>query len=150
MIAWIAFLFSMVGIVLNAKKIIWCWPVWLVSNVLWIIHMTQTHDNAALMTWVVFLAFNVYGYYEWYTNAHGGLKPFKRNKLFNRVVRIGNEKWIVTNEATPDGYEVKLKWKHRFLPSKVIDSFTSLNYERAKKMESVFTNRITKEQKEHK
>ena len=67
MLGWIAFALSVIGILLNAKKIIWCWPIWLVSNVLWIIHIwTQpAPDYSALCLWVVFLMSNIYGWFQW-------------------------------------------------------------------------------------
>lgn len=65
MIGWIASTLSIIGIVLNAKKNIWCWPIWLLSNVLWVYHCMQVGDSAALVTWIVFGAFNIYGWYNW-------------------------------------------------------------------------------------
>lgn len=67
MIQWIAFTLSIIGIALNAKKNIWCWPVWIVSNGFWIYYSIQEGQFAALATWTVFLMFNFYGWYQWYT-----------------------------------------------------------------------------------
>jgi len=65
MVSWIALALSVIGIFLNAKKIIWCWPVWIVSNIFWIIHTVNAGDTAATVLWFVFLASNMYGAYEW-------------------------------------------------------------------------------------
>jgi nicotinamide riboside transporter PnuC len=62
---WIALVLSIVGIVLNAKKIIYCWIVWQISNVCWIIYLWPTGQKAQIILWVVFGAFNTYGWIQW-------------------------------------------------------------------------------------
>ena len=34
-LAWIASVFSIIGTVLNANIMIWCWPVWICGNFIW-------------------------------------------------------------------------------------------------------------------
>lgn len=70
MIQWIAFTLSVIGITLNAKKNIWCWPIWIVSNGFWIYYSFQEGQFAALATWVVFLGFNFYGWYQWWAEQY--------------------------------------------------------------------------------
>jgi len=72
MLGWIAFALSVIGILFNAKKVIWCWPIWLVSNVMWIIHIwiQPTPDYSALSLWVVFFISNVYGWFQWGRDSH--------------------------------------------------------------------------------
>ena len=65
MIAWIASSLSLFGIILNAKKNIWCWPVWTFSNFFWIYHTINVQEWAAFTTWVVFLGANIYGWIQW-------------------------------------------------------------------------------------
>ena len=65
MYAWAAFALSVLGLWFNARKNIWCWPVWLLSNLLWIAHTLAVQEWAALATWCVFLAFNGYGWLAW-------------------------------------------------------------------------------------
>lgn len=62
---WIATILSIAGIVLNANKLMICWPVWLASNVLWIIYSINAGETAALVMWIVFVGFNGYGWYKW-------------------------------------------------------------------------------------
>lgn len=62
---WIAIIFSVLGIILNAKKVIWCWLVWIISNLLWTIHAFALGDWSAVCLWVVFTGFNIYGWYQW-------------------------------------------------------------------------------------
>ena len=65
MIAWIAFCLSLTGVILNAKKIIYCWPIWTLSNFFWIYHTIYVQEWAALTTWSLFLLANVYGWIQW-------------------------------------------------------------------------------------
>jgi nicotinamide mononucleotide transporter len=59
------FLVSLIGIILNAKKNILCWPVWLVSNAGWITYSIIRKDFPQLILWICFTAFNFYGWWQW-------------------------------------------------------------------------------------
>jgi nicotinamide mononucleotide transporter len=65
-LAWIATVISIIGIILNAKKQISCWPVWIVSNILWIIYFASLDMTPSVVLWIVFTIFNVYGWRQWY------------------------------------------------------------------------------------
>jgi len=65
LLGWIATSFSIIGIILNARKIIWCWPVWVVSNILWIIYFEKLKMTPSVVLWIVFSVFNVYGWIQW-------------------------------------------------------------------------------------
>jgi nicotinamide riboside transporter PnuC len=65
LLGWIASILSIVGIVFNAKKHILCWPIWLVSNVLWIIYFINIWNPQSLLLWIVFFGFNIYGWIQW-------------------------------------------------------------------------------------
>ena len=65
MLGWIATAMSVAGVLLNAKKNIWCWPVWLASNVLWIYISVVTNNLPQVVLWVIFAASNCYGYFQW-------------------------------------------------------------------------------------
>ena len=69
---------SLIGILLNAKKKIACWPVWLVSNVGWIVYSLIQKDIPQLILWITFSAFNVYGWIQWKKDS-GDFKPFTGN-----------------------------------------------------------------------
>ena len=45
---WIGFALTMLGIYLNANKIIYCWPIWLGSNVFWTAHFAPKKELAAI------------------------------------------------------------------------------------------------------
>jgi len=65
MLAWIASAFSITGVLLNAKRNIWCWPVWLVSNALWTYLSIVKTDWPQLVLWLFFAVGNVYGWNCW-------------------------------------------------------------------------------------
>jgi nicotinamide mononucleotide transporter len=69
-LAWIATVISIVGIILNAKKIIYCWPVWVVSNILWIIYFASLDMIPSVVLWIVFTIFNIYGWRQWYKDIN--------------------------------------------------------------------------------
>lgn len=64
-IQWIALSLSIIGILLNALKIIWCWPIWVASNVCWLIYSYRNKDRSQLILWTVFLITNFYGWWMW-------------------------------------------------------------------------------------
>ncbi len=64
-INWFAALISIIGIILNAKKDILCWPTWLFSNFLWIAYSLPKKDYAYVVLWLVFGGFNIYGWLQW-------------------------------------------------------------------------------------
>ena len=61
----IATTFSIIGIVLCGLKIIWCWPVWIVSNFFWIYWATKKKVWSQVILWVAFLMLNVFSWYMW-------------------------------------------------------------------------------------
>ena len=53
LLGWVASILSIFGIYLNAKKNIWCWYVWLVSNVGWLIYYLDKKDLPAIVLCMV-------------------------------------------------------------------------------------------------
>lgn len=65
-VSWIAVTLSLVGIFLNARKNILCWPVWVASNVLWLIVSAVPNLNVPqTILWASFLVANFYGWINW-------------------------------------------------------------------------------------
>ena len=64
-LGWIATIISIIGILLNSKKNILCWPVWLVSSLMFVIYFIVLQDNPSILLWVVFSGFNLYGWIQW-------------------------------------------------------------------------------------
>jgi len=64
-LGYLAAIVSLIGIVLNAQKHMSCWPVWLVSNVMWITYSVIEGDVPSIVLWVTFSIFNIYGWIKW-------------------------------------------------------------------------------------
>lgn len=64
---WIGALISIIGLLLNASKSIWCWPVWTAGNLIWMYMAWHKKDWPQLVLWSVFTIFNLYGWYQWAT-----------------------------------------------------------------------------------
>lgn len=64
-INWIASALSIIGIFFNAKKHIWCWPIWVISNILWIYISIKARDLPNFFLWTSFILFNFYGWRQW-------------------------------------------------------------------------------------
>lgn len=64
-IGWIASVFSLAGVILNAYLIIWCWPVWCLGNTLWMYWSVKKKEWSQLILWIVFTLANFYGWYQW-------------------------------------------------------------------------------------
>lgn len=56
---------SLIGIILNARKNIWCWPIWIGSNLLWIIYSLIEGDIPSVVLWSMFTFANIYGWKVW-------------------------------------------------------------------------------------
>ena len=61
----LACLLSFVGIYLNARKRIACWPVWLAASLLWVAYFAPKGEWASVVMWGGYAAFNCYGWYAW-------------------------------------------------------------------------------------
>ena len=65
LIGWIASAISISGVLLNAKKKISCWPVWIFASFIWIYISIENKDIPQLILWSVFAVFDAYGWYQW-------------------------------------------------------------------------------------
>ena len=50
---------------LNALKIIWCWSIWSVANILWLYISFKKKDWAQVFLWITFILANIYGWIMW-------------------------------------------------------------------------------------
>jgi nicotinamide riboside transporter PnuC len=78
LLGYISFVFSAIGIVLNARKNILCWPVWLFSNVGWIIYSLMTNSIPLLILWIFYSIFNIYGWKKWYNDLKSKEKDIRQ------------------------------------------------------------------------
>jgi nicotinamide mononucleotide transporter len=69
---WLALILSALGIILNARKHIWCWPIWIFSNMLWVIYFGPRGDLAPSALNIGFALANVYGWWCWYPRKKAG------------------------------------------------------------------------------
>lgn len=70
MLAWIALACSVIGLVLNARKDVKCWPIWCLASVCWIIYAMAVAPQPVLaLTNFTFLAFNINGWIAWHNDA---------------------------------------------------------------------------------
>jgi hypothetical protein len=66
---YIYMLFSICGVLLNAKKVIWCWPIWCVGNLGWMYNAYVVRDWPQFAVWVVFTLANLYAWRCWQKDA---------------------------------------------------------------------------------
>ena len=64
-IGWFASTFSFIGILLNAWKIIWCWPIWVIANIFWIYWSLKKKEWSQVFLWIIFTLVNLYGWFIW-------------------------------------------------------------------------------------
>lgn len=64
-LAWISTFLSALGLVLVAKKNIWGWIAWIVSDTLWIYYYILLHNTPSIVVWIMFDLFNLYGLWSW-------------------------------------------------------------------------------------
>jgi nicotinamide riboside transporter PnuC len=64
-LGYFAALVSFIAILLNARKNILCWPIFLVSNVLWIYYSYIEGDIPSILLWAMFSGANVFGWWSW-------------------------------------------------------------------------------------
>ena len=64
--SWIATFLSFLGIILNAKKIIWCWLFYILGSIFWILIAVFEINYPQIVLWTIFLGSNIYGWRQWY------------------------------------------------------------------------------------
>ena len=62
---WLGYILTIVGLILNGKMIIWCWPIWIVSDVVWIWYFYPKRELAVVILNITFIILNFYGWYQW-------------------------------------------------------------------------------------
>lgn len=62
---WVLTIISILGVILNAYKNIWCWPIWTLGNIGWCYISIKRNDYPQIIIWIVFTFFNILGWYQW-------------------------------------------------------------------------------------
>ena len=65
LVGWVAFLFIASGYYLNAKKQSYCFYVWGIGNILFILYAALINSNPMLFMSIFTLGMNIYGYLQW-------------------------------------------------------------------------------------
>ena len=74
---WIAMIFTLIGVFFNIQKSLWCWPIWIVANIFWIIYWISLWQIPALIVIIVYTIANIYGWIVW--------KNDKNKKVTNEI-----------------------------------------------------------------
>jgi hypothetical protein len=61
----IGIMFEFAGMVLNANKNKYCWPLWMVGDILFLIAAIFIADTMFILIWCMFIINNFYGWYKW-------------------------------------------------------------------------------------
>jgi nicotinamide riboside transporter PnuC len=83
-IVWLWTILSIIGTILNAKLIKWCFPIYIVSNIGWIITDIQYGMYEQIPIWIVFIIIGIYGFWDWNKKEKSG------NELIKTKIIIEN------------------------------------------------------------
>jgi nicotinamide riboside transporter PnuC len=61
----VALLFTLSGTVLNSRKNIWGFYIWIIANLMWLIITWSISDASLTIQYLVFLILNFYGIWQW-------------------------------------------------------------------------------------
>ena len=64
-INWVAVALAVLGLILNAQKILYCWPIFILSNVIFFIYFLQKKEYSLIFLTFVYFCVNIYGWYAW-------------------------------------------------------------------------------------
>ncbi|MAX69445.1 MAG: hypothetical protein CMP60_07175 [Flavobacteriales bacterium] len=67
-VGWVGFLFITSGYYLNAKKHSFCFYIWGIGNILFILYAILINSNPMLLMSIFTLGMNIYGHLQWNKN----------------------------------------------------------------------------------
>jgi len=70
LVGWAGTICQMLGLLFNAHKSIWCWSIWLTSNVFLITYSVVLSLWPVLVLNIFFVGFNIYGWIKWKTKYY--------------------------------------------------------------------------------
>ena len=56
---------SILGIMFSISKNPWCWPLWILSAIIFLIIEIRDKRLAYIILWIMYLGFDIYGWYLW-------------------------------------------------------------------------------------
>lgn len=63
--SWVAALFNVWGLVLSGRKNIWCWPVWMLASLAWIIYGVMTRQWAIVWLDAIMFVQQIWAWKQW-------------------------------------------------------------------------------------
>jgi len=82
---------TLAGIWLTTRRTLWCWPVILVSDVIYLVVFFRAQLFSDALLQVFFLAFTLYGWYHWWRGV--------REEGEVRVVKLGTRSMLIALAA---------------------------------------------------
>ena len=64
-LSWIASSLSIIGVLLNAQHIIWCWHIWVLGSLMWVYWAYKNKNISQIVLWIIFILSDIYGFYSW-------------------------------------------------------------------------------------
>lgn len=66
-IGWIASGLQFLGVIFNTKKSIWCWPFYILANLIWTIYGFMVHPVLIpfIVTTDIFIIIDIFGWLQW-------------------------------------------------------------------------------------
>lgn len=65
MFGWVGYVLTITGLLLAGKKSIYCWPVWIASNMFWVIGGVTNSTLDVVTCNLTLLVFNMIGWRGW-------------------------------------------------------------------------------------
>ncbi|MCC6425679.1 MAG: nicotinamide mononucleotide transporter [Phycisphaerales bacterium] len=65
MIGWIATIATFLGVYLTGSNTLWCWPVYLLSNVLWIVYGLTEQQMPLIAMHSMLMVLNIAAWNKW-------------------------------------------------------------------------------------
>lgn len=100
--SWIALSLTVLAMVLNAHKKIWCWPVGLVGNAVWITHFMHPIDAAGISVNLIMAGVGLFGWHKW-----GIERPSK-----SRIKKVLCLVWNCITDSCLWGFHDYSAWQH--------------------------------------
>lgn len=65
MMGWLGYMLTITGLILAGRRNVACWPVWLCSNVAWIISAVAPYNPQIILCNLTLFFFNFAGWLNW-------------------------------------------------------------------------------------
>lgn len=62
---WVGTILTVAGLLLNIRKSEACWPVWMISNCVWLLYGGLSGQASIIVVNAIFFGVNAYGWNRW-------------------------------------------------------------------------------------